>query len=121
MSTIACWPRQLLLMLGLCLSPSTLAATLLANALWQVQIDPATLAVQVTPADRASVQASTGLKRTRSVNWSEAAIASTGNGMMAPGPSVLNSISATFRSRLPRASQVTSSSCANPAAPWAKA
>ena len=55
MSTIACWPRQLLLMLGLCLSPSTLAATLLANALWQVQIDPATLAVQVTPADRASV------------------------------------------------------------------
>ncbi|MBP5951987.1 glycoside hydrolase [Pseudomonas sp. P42] len=62
MSTIACWPRQLLLMLGLCLSPSTLAATLLANALWQVQIDPATLAVQVTPADRASVQASTGVE-----------------------------------------------------------
>ncbi|MFJ2485161.1 glycoside hydrolase [Pseudomonas sp. NPDC087639] len=61
MSTVACWLRQLLLMVGLCLSPSSVAETLLENSLWRVQIDPATLAVRVTPADSAAVQASTGV------------------------------------------------------------
>ncbi|MFJ2537254.1 MULTISPECIES: glycoside hydrolase [unclassified Pseudomonas] len=60
MSTVACWLRQLLLMAGLCLSPSSLAETLLENSLWQVQIDPATLALRVTPANSATVQASSG-------------------------------------------------------------
>ncbi|WLH35906.1 glycoside hydrolase [Pseudomonas sp. FP2196] len=61
MSTVACWLRQLLLMVGLCLSPSSVAETLLENSSWRVQIDPATLAVRVTPADSATVQASTGV------------------------------------------------------------
>ncbi|WP_277760141.1 glycoside hydrolase [Pseudomonas sp. A34-9] len=60
MSTVACWLRQLLLILGLGLSPSSLAETFLQNALWRVQIDPATLAVQVTAANGATVQASAG-------------------------------------------------------------
>ncbi|MFJ2465949.1 glycoside hydrolase [Pseudomonas sp. NPDC087615] len=62
MSTVACWLRQLLLMAGLCLSPSSLAETFLENPLWRVQIDPATLALRVTPANSATVQASTGVQ-----------------------------------------------------------
>jgi hypothetical protein len=61
MSTVTCWLRQLLLVAALCLSPASLAETLLQNPLWRVQLDPATLAVRVTPANGAIVQASTGV------------------------------------------------------------
>lgn len=62
MSTVACWLRQLLLMVGLCLPPSLHAETFLQNSLWRVQIDPATLAVQVTPTNSAAVQTSSGVE-----------------------------------------------------------
>ncbi len=68
MSTVICWLRQLLLVAGLCLSPSSLAETLLQNPLWRVQLDPATLAVRVTPANGATVQASTGVAAHRISN-----------------------------------------------------
>lgn len=68
MSTVTCWLRQLLLVAGLCLSPSSLADILLVNPLWRVQLDPATLAVRVTPANGATVQASTGVAAHRISN-----------------------------------------------------
>lgn len=68
MSTVICWLRQLLLVAGLCLSPSSLADILLVNPLWRVQLDPATLAVRVTPANDATVQASTGVAAHRVSN-----------------------------------------------------
>lgn len=68
MSTVTCWLRQLLLLAGLCLSPSSLADILLVNPLWRVQLDPATLAVRVTPANGATVQASTGVAAHRVSN-----------------------------------------------------
>lgn len=52
-----CWG----LLLGVLLfSSSTLAANVLENPLWRVELDPATLAIRVTPAQHLPVQASTG-------------------------------------------------------------
>jgi len=53
--------RFTLLFCTLLLAPSTFAATVLENALWRVELDPATLALRVTPAGQASVQASSGV------------------------------------------------------------
>lgn len=61
MSIATCWMRPVLLIVALCLSPSALADTVLENSLWRVQIDLATLAVGVTPADSPTVQASAGV------------------------------------------------------------
>jgi len=61
MLTVTCWLRALLLIAGLCLSPLSWADTLLENSLWHVQLDPATLAVCVTPANDATVQVSAGV------------------------------------------------------------
>ncbi|MFB3306037.1 glycoside hydrolase [Pseudomonas sp. AMR01] len=52
--------RHVLLVCGLLLSPITWAA-LLENALWRVELDPATLALRVTPAGKTPVQASSGV------------------------------------------------------------
>ena len=53
--------RALMLAFCLLLSPLALAGTVLENAQWHVQIDPATLALRVTPAGEAPVQASSGV------------------------------------------------------------
>ncbi|MCP2055682.1 UNVERIFIED_ORG: hypothetical protein J3D59_005542 [Pseudomonas fluorescens] len=53
--------RHFLLVVSLLLSPLALAGTVLENALWRVELDPATLALRVTPAGEASVQASSGV------------------------------------------------------------
>ncbi|MFL1388439.1 glycoside hydrolase [Pseudomonas tritici] len=53
--------RCFLLVCTLLLSPLTLADTVLENSLWQVEIDPATLALRVTPVGETSVQASSGI------------------------------------------------------------
>lgn len=53
--------RCFLLVCTFLLSPLTLAGTVLENSLWRVDIDPATLALRVTPAGKASVQASSGM------------------------------------------------------------
>lgn len=53
--------RPLFLLGALLLAPSVLASTVLENALWRVDLDPATLALRVTPAGEASVQASSGV------------------------------------------------------------
>ena len=50
-----------LLACALLLSPWTLAANVLENPLWRVEVDPATLTIQVTPAQLPSVQASAGV------------------------------------------------------------
>ncbi|OPA94908.1 hypothetical protein BFW87_12685 [Pseudomonas fluorescens] len=52
--------RHVLLVCGLLLSPITSAA-LLENALWRIELDPATLALRATPAGEAPVQASSGV------------------------------------------------------------
>ena len=53
--------RHFLLVVSLLLSPLALAGTVLENALWRVELDPATLALRVTPAGETSVQASSGV------------------------------------------------------------
>lgn len=53
--------RCFLLVCTLLLSPLTLAGTVLENSLWRVEIDPATLALRVTPLGETSVQASSGI------------------------------------------------------------
>ncbi|WP_395609684.1 glycoside hydrolase [Pseudomonas sp. B22129] len=52
--------RYVLLVCGVFLSPITSAA-LLENPLWRVDLDPATLALRVTPSGEAPVQASSGV------------------------------------------------------------
>ncbi len=52
--------RSVLLLCGLFLSPLTFA-TVLENALWRVELDPATLALRVTPNGQPAVQASSGV------------------------------------------------------------
>ena len=54
------WQRHILLICTFFLSPLTSAAVL-ENAHWRVELDPATLALRVTPAGEASVQASSGV------------------------------------------------------------
>lgn len=61
MSTVIRWLRALLLIAGLCVSSLSWADTSLENSLWRVQLDPATLAVRVTPAGGETVQASAGI------------------------------------------------------------
>ncbi|KAA0977267.1 glycoside hydrolase [Pseudomonas sp. ANT_J28] len=53
--------RYLMLICTLLLSPWALADIVLENPLWRVELDPATLAVRVTPARRLPVQASAGV------------------------------------------------------------
>lgn len=53
--------RPFVLVCCLLLSPLTYAGTVLENALWRVELDPATLALRVTPAGEAPVQASSGV------------------------------------------------------------
>lgn len=53
--------RRLVLIFCLLLSPRLFAGTVLENALWRVELDPATLALRVTPAGEAAVQASSGV------------------------------------------------------------
>ncbi|TFY94630.1 hypothetical protein DYL61_08000 [Pseudomonas nabeulensis] len=55
------WQRHLLLVCTFLLSPLASAAILLENPLWRVELDPATLAITVTPSGQAPVQASSGL------------------------------------------------------------
>lgn len=43
------------------LSPVTFASTVLENPLWRVELDPATLAIRVTPSGQPQVQASNGV------------------------------------------------------------
>ena len=53
--------RHTLMVCMLLLSPLAIAGTVLENALWRVELDPATLAVRVTPAGSEPVQASSGV------------------------------------------------------------
>jgi len=53
--------RHGLLICTLLLSPMAFASTVLENLLWRVELDPATLAIRVTPHGQATVQASSGL------------------------------------------------------------
>ncbi|MBT2370859.1 glycoside hydrolase [Pseudomonas fluorescens] len=53
--------RHTLLVFALLLSSMVHAGTVLENALWRVELDPATLAIRVIPADKQPVQASTGV------------------------------------------------------------
>ncbi|NWC73714.1 hypothetical protein HX823_06430 [Pseudomonas sp. P7759] len=43
------------------LSPMVFAGTVLENALWRVELDPATLAIRVTPSGQPTIQASNGV------------------------------------------------------------
>jgi len=52
--------RNLLLICTLLFSPLALANIVLENPLWRVELDPATLAIRVTPAQAQSVEASAG-------------------------------------------------------------
>jgi hypothetical protein len=52
--------RSITLLCGLLLSPLTFA-TVLENALWRVEIEPATLAIRVTPNGQPGVEASSGV------------------------------------------------------------
>jgi hypothetical protein len=61
MSPAAHFRRYVLLICALLLSPWTLASTVLENNLWRVELDPATLAIRVTPAKSPAVQASAGV------------------------------------------------------------
>ena len=54
--------RFVLLITGVLMWPSALADTVLENAFWRVEVDAATLAIRVTPALGAPVQASTGAR-----------------------------------------------------------
>lgn len=60
MSTVAC-VRYLLLVVGLLFVPWVQADEVLENLLWRVELDPQTLALQVTPAQGEPVQASAGV------------------------------------------------------------
>lgn len=53
--------RHGLLICTLLLSPVALAGTVLQNALWRVELDPATLAIRVTPSGQPTIQASSGV------------------------------------------------------------
>ncbi|KAF1030223.1 MAG: hypothetical protein GAK37_01466 [Pseudomonas sp.] len=53
--------RPLLLVFGLLLSPLAIADTVLENAMWQVELNPATLAIRATPKGQHAVQASSGV------------------------------------------------------------
>jgi hypothetical protein len=53
--------RHTLLICCLLLSPVAFASIVLENALWGVELDPATLAIRVTPNGQAPVQASSGV------------------------------------------------------------
>ncbi len=53
--------RHGLLICTLLLSPVALAGTVLENALWRVELDPATLAIRVTPSGQPTIQASSGV------------------------------------------------------------
>ncbi|MGY2292463.1 glycoside hydrolase [Pseudomonas sp. SDO528_S397] len=53
--------RRFLLAFTLLLSPLALADTVLENAVWRVELDPATLAIRVTPQGKGAVQASSGV------------------------------------------------------------
>ncbi|WLI29737.1 glycoside hydrolase [Pseudomonas rhodesiae] len=54
--------RLRLTLLAFCLlSPMAFAGALLENTLWRVELDPATLALRVTPSGQVSVQASSGV------------------------------------------------------------
>ncbi|MCS3415900.1 hypothetical protein M2399_000102 [Pseudomonas sp. BIGb0450] len=55
------WLRHGLLLSSLVLSPLAVATTVLENQLWRIELDPATLAIRVTPADSDAVQASSGV------------------------------------------------------------
>lgn len=55
------WQHHILLICTALLSPLAAAATVLENPLWRVDLDPATLAIRVTPSGQASVQASSGV------------------------------------------------------------
>lgn len=61
--------RSITLLCGLLLSPLTFA-TVLENALWRVEIEPATLAIRVTPNGQPGVEASSGVEA-RSVSQLE--------------------------------------------------
>lgn len=52
---------RLTLLVFCLLSPMAFAGALLENTLWRVELDPATLALRVTPSGQASVQASSGV------------------------------------------------------------
>lgn len=52
---------RLTLLVFCLLSPMAFAGALLENTLWRVELDPATLALRVTPSGLASVQASSGV------------------------------------------------------------
>ena len=52
--------RSVLLLCGVFLSPLTFA-TVLENTLWRVELDPATLAIRVTPNGQPTIQASSGV------------------------------------------------------------
>ncbi|WP_342308736.1 glycoside hydrolase [Pseudomonas fluorescens] len=53
--------RHTLLMCCCLLSPVAFASTVLENPLWRVELDPATLAIRVTPSGQPEVQASNGV------------------------------------------------------------
>ena len=55
------WHRHIFLICMTLLSPLACAATVLENPLWRVELDPATLAIRVTPSGQAPVQASSGV------------------------------------------------------------
>ncbi len=60
-SNVMNWPRHFLLLCTCLISPLALASTVLENPLWRVELDPATLAIRVTPNGQAPVQASSGV------------------------------------------------------------
>lgn len=60
-SNVMNWHRHFLLLCTLLISPLALASTVLENPLWRVELDPATLAIRVTPNGQAPVQASSGV------------------------------------------------------------
>lgn len=53
--------RHTMLMCCCLLSPVAFASTVLENPLWRVELDPATLAIRVTPSGQPEVQASNGV------------------------------------------------------------
>ncbi|KRP62675.1 glycoside hydrolase [Pseudomonas orientalis] len=53
--------RPLFFLCALLLAPPTFATNVLENAQWRIELEPATLALRVTPAGEASVQASSGI------------------------------------------------------------
>jgi len=65
--------RCFLLVCTLLLSPVALASTVLENALWRVELDPATLAIHVIPSDKTAVQASSGVPAHRVNQLSQSA------------------------------------------------